>query len=80
MIKTVKFVSRFKDVNLYQKTFSETSVKAIKEIYAEKFQIQKHNIKTLDFSKCTNALRKLKEEAEENQSYYISPNGNRVNL
>jgi hypothetical protein len=80
MSKSEKFVSRFKDVNLYQKSFSATSVKAIKEIYAEKFQIQKHNIKTLDFSKCTNALRKLKEDAEEAQEYYISPNGNKINI
>lgn len=57
-----KFVSRFKDVNLYQKSFSATSVKAIKEIYAEKFNVEKQNIKSLDFSKCINALRELKEK------------------
>ena len=55
-----KFVSRFKDVNLYQKAFSETSVKAIKEIYAQKFGVLKHNVKFLDFSKCKTELRKLK--------------------
>lgn len=55
------FVSRFKDVNLYQKSFSATSVKAVKEIYAEKMGIEKHNIKTLDFQKCVKALRELKE-------------------
>ena len=55
-----KFVSRFKDVNLYQKAFSETSVKAVKEIYAQKFGVLKHNVKFLDFSKCVTELRKLK--------------------
>lgn len=56
------FVSRFKDVNLYQKSFSATSVKAVKEIYAEKMGLQKHNIKGLDFQNCVKALRELKEE------------------
>ena len=60
-----KFVSRFKDVNLYQKAFSETSVKAIKEIYAQKFGVLKHNVKFLDFSKCVTELRKLKEKESE---------------
>jgi len=61
MSKSEKFVSRFKDVNLYQKSFSATSVKAVKEIYAEKMGVEKHNIKTLDFHKCVTALRGLKE-------------------
>ena len=56
-----KFVSRFKDVNLYQKGFSLTSIKAVREIYAEKFGVLKHNVKFLDFSKCLTELRKLKE-------------------
>jgi hypothetical protein len=55
------FVSRFKDVNLYQKSFSATSVKAVKEIYAEKMGVEKHNIKNLDFQKCVKVLRELKE-------------------
>ena len=56
-----KFVSRFKDVNLYQKGFSLTSIKAVREIYAEKFGVLKHNVKFLVFSKCLTELRKLKE-------------------
>jgi len=80
MSKSEKFVSRFKDVNLYQKTFSATSVKAIKEIYAEKFQIQKHNIKTLDFSKCINTLRKLKEDVKDAQEYQMLLNGSKINI
>lgn len=57
-----KFVSRFIDVNLYQKSFSATSVKAVKEIYAEKMGIEKQNIKNLDFQKCIQYLRELKEQ------------------
>jgi hypothetical protein len=55
------FVSRFKDVNLYQKSFSATSVKAVKEIFAEKMGVEKHNIKGLDFQKCLKGLRDLKQ-------------------
>tara|TARA_R110002074_G_scaffold327101_1_gene497581 strand:- start:1634 stop:1873 length:240 start_codon:yes stop_codon:yes gene_type:complete len=72
-----KFVSRFKDVNLYQKAFSTTSVKAIKEIYAEKFGILKHNVKFLDFSKCKAELRKLKEKESEPQ-IFLSANDNMI--
>mgnify|MGYP003649131023 CR=1 FL=1 len=41
--------------------FSPTSIKAVKEIYASKFQIAKHNVKALDFRKCLNALIELKK-------------------
>ncbi len=77
MSNSNKFVSRFKDVNLYQKGFSTTSVKAVKEIYAEKSGILKHNVKFLDFSKCLTELRKLKEKESESQ-IYLSANGNMI--
>jgi|TARA_R110000803_G_scaffold181109_1_gene243498 hypothetical protein len=54
------FKTKFIDVKLDQKEFSQTSVKAVKEIYASKFQIAKHNVKALDFRKCLSALRELK--------------------
>lgn len=56
-----KFVSRFKDVNLYKRPFSQTSVRAIKEIYAEKFGLTKQDIRGLDFQVCLDKLRKIKE-------------------
>ena len=45
------FKTKFIDVKLDQKEFSQTSVK---------FQIAKHNVKALDFRKCLSALRELK--------------------
>ena len=54
------FKTKFIDVKLDQKEFSQTSVKAVKEIYASNFQIAKHNVKALDFRKCLSALRELK--------------------
>ncbi|MFT5602952.1 MAG: hypothetical protein ACI9N1_003214 [Flavobacteriales bacterium] len=53
------FKTKFIDVKLDQKEFSQTSVKAVKEIYASKFQIAKHNVKALDFRKCLSALKEL---------------------
>jgi len=57
-----KFVSRFKDVNLYKRPFSSTSVRAIKEIYAEKFGLSKLDVRGLDFQVCLDKLRKIKEQ------------------
>ena len=57
-----KFVSRFKDVNLYKRPFSLTSVRAIKEIYAENVGLSKSDVKTLDFQVCLDGLRKLKKQ------------------
>ena len=56
-----KFVSRFKDVNLYKRPFSTISVRAIKEIYAEKFGLSKQDIGGLDFQVCLDKLRKIRE-------------------
>lgn len=67
------FKTKFIDVKLDQKEFSTTSVKAVKEIYASKFQIAKHNVKALDFRKCLNALRELQIPEP---IYTMSPNGN----
>ena len=55
------FVSRFKDVDLYQGEFSAKSVKAVKEIYAEKNGLSKRDIKELDFQKCIKYLRGVKQ-------------------
>ncbi len=71
MSNNKKFVSRFKDVNLYKRPFSLTSVRAIKEIYAEKLELSKHQVRGLDFQVCLNELRKRKE-----QTFTMSPNGN----
>tara|TARA_B100000780_G_scaffold273796_1_gene237828 strand:- start:324 stop:515 length:192 start_codon:yes stop_codon:yes gene_type:complete len=56
-----KFVSRFKDVNLYKRPFSLTSVRAVKEIYAEKFGLSKQDVMGLNFQVCLDKLREIKE-------------------
>jgi hypothetical protein len=59
-MSTIK--TKFIDVKLDQETFSPTSIKAIKEIYASKFQISKYDVKELDHRLCVKALIKLKDE------------------
>ena len=61
-----KFVSRFKDVNLYKRPFSQTSVRAVKEIYAEKLELEKHEVRSLDFQVCLTELIRLKQNTNGN--------------
>jgi hypothetical protein len=58
-----KFVSRFKDVNLYKRPFSLTSVRAVKEIYAQKFGLSKLDVRGLDFQVCLDKLRTIKKQS-----------------
>ena len=51
-----QFKTRFIDVDLNQKQFSPTSIRAIKEIYATKNGLGAHEIKNLDFRVCKKAL------------------------
>lgn len=63
-----EFKTKFLDVDLWQKEFSPISVKAICEIYAEKFGVQKNNINHFHFPKYLNKLRELED------SNYKAPN------
>ena len=65
------FKTKFKEVLLSQKNFSSTSVRAIKEIYAEQNGVEQKDIKALDFKKCLAFL-----QAQEGA---MSPNGNVIN-
>lgn len=58
---------RFLEVDLWQKAFGEVSVKAIYDIYSQKFNVDPRNMKKYKFSHCVNLLRKL-EDPE-----YIAP-------
>jgi len=71
--KKSTFKTRFIDVNLQQKAFSPTSVRAIKEIFAAKNGVLPHNIKSLDFQKCRKALIIDKARSFEK---FMSANGN----
>ena len=66
------FKTKFKDVNVFQKEFSTTSVKAVKEIYAERYGVEKHNIKSLSFSKCLSKLRQDYISRQENFDIYAN--------
>jgi hypothetical protein len=75
-----QFKTRFIDVDLNQKEFSPTSVRAIKEIYATKNGLGAHEIKNLDFRVCKNFLT-LEKEKQTMISIMrsMSPNGNIIN-
>lgn len=59
---------RFLQVDIWQKQFGEVSVKAIYDIYSQKFNVEPRNMRKYSFPHCVNALRKL-----ENPDY-IPPN------
>jgi len=73
-----KFKTRFIDVNLFQDHFSPTSVRAVKEIFAAKNNVEKHNVKTLDFRKCLRSLilDKTRELSKDVHKQFLSSNGN----
>lgn len=50
---------RFLEVDLWQKQFGEVSVKAVYDIYSQKFNVDPRNMKKYSFPHCVNALRKL---------------------
>lgn len=49
----------FLAVDIWQKTFSSISVRAIKDVYSAKFKVEPYNMKNYSLSHCINALRKL---------------------
>lgn len=51
----------FLAVNLWQKEFGEVSVKAVYDIYSQKFNVDPKNMKKYSFPHCVNALRKLEK-------------------
>lgn len=52
---------KFLAVDVWQSKFSETSEKAVFEIYARKFKVPHYKVKYLNFSTCVNKLRSLED-------------------
>lgn len=71
--KNTKKRKRFIDVDLWRSEFGPTSVRAIYDIYSQRFNVEIHNMKKYSFQHCLNALRKLENpdyEAPTNQSSF----------
>lgn len=60
---------RFLQVDVWQKTFGEVSVKAIYDVYSQKFNVEPKNMKKYSFPHCVNALRKLENPDYEPPKY-----------
>ena len=59
--RTKKPRARYKAVNVWRSTFGPTAVKAVYDIYSQKFNVESHNMKNYSFSHCVEALRKLED-------------------
>ena len=71
--KTKRKKKRFIAVDVWRSKFGPISVKAIYDIYAQKFNVEYYNMKKYSFQHCINALRKLEDPS------YISPQELEVN-
>lgn len=69
-IYTPKPRKRFLEVDLWRTCFGDISVEAIYDIYSQKFNVKKGNMKRYSFHNCLNALRKL-----ENPDYVLPDYG-----
>lgn len=58
---------RFVAVDVWQSEFGPVSVRAVFDVYAQKFNVETYNMKKYSFSQCVNALRGLEDPD------YISP-------
>jgi len=64
---------RFVAVDLWRSQFGPVSVKAIYDVYSQKFNVELSNMKNYSFQRCINALRKLEDptyEEPKNQASY----------
>lgn len=52
---------RFIDVDVWRSQFGIVSERAIYDIYAQRFNVELHNMKKYSFPHCVNALRKLED-------------------
>lgn len=52
---------RFVGVDVWRSQFGPVSVRAIFDIYSQKFNVEQHNMKNYSFQHCVNALRKLED-------------------
>lgn len=64
---------RFLEVDVWRPVFGPVSVKAIYDVYCQKFNVDMRNKSRYSFQHCVNALRKLEDPD------YISPDyGTRI--
>jgi len=48
-------------VDVWQREFGQISVRAVFEIYARMFEVEKEDMRKYSFTHCVNALRKLED-------------------
>lgn len=58
---------RFIAVDVWQKQFGPVSERAVYDVFAQKFNIELHNMRKYSFPDCVNALRKLEDPT------YVAP-------
>ena len=59
--KRKKVRKRFVGVDVWQSRFGEVSIRAVYDVYSQKFNVELHNMKNYSFSHCVNALRLLED-------------------
>lgn len=52
---------RFIAVDVWRSQFGPVSERAVYDVYAQKFNVELHNMRKYSFSDCINALRKLEK-------------------
>lgn len=52
---------KFLDVDVWQKEFGIVSVRAIFDVFSQRFQIELSEMKNYSFTHCVSALRKLED-------------------
>mgnify|MGYP003648336559 CR=1 FL=1 len=60
---------RFIAVDVWQTRFGPVSERAVYDVYAQKFNIEIHNMKKYSFPDCVNALRKLEDPTYKAATY-----------
>lgn len=64
---------RFIAVDVWRSEFGQVSVRAIFDVYAQKFNVETHNMRNYSLQHCINALRLLEDpeyEAPRDRSSY----------
>jgi len=59
--KNKKAKKRFIAVDVWQTEFGPVSVRAVYDVYAQKFNVELHNVQKNSFQHCINALRSLED-------------------
>lgn len=60
---------RFLAVDVWQTQFGPVSERAVYDVYAQKFNVESHNMRKYSFPDCVNSLRKLEDPTYKAPSY-----------